>query len=234
MVQAYSTSLTTLAVLESVSRHSRPVRAIDIRDELGLPRAALFAHLATLSEAGWLDRLPDANFRLSMKPRRVAQMVLEQAGLGVRVRPLLFELTERVMEAVSLSTLDDDVAQIIERIDPDRGVIADSMLESRMEIAHSATGRVLLAFGAEAHVEALRRRNVETPTDEELARTRGRGFALSDPSFAGETVAVAVPVIAPGGGMLSALSAIGPVDRFDAEAAAPTLAATADAIRELA
>ncbi|MDR5701369.1 IclR family transcriptional regulator domain-containing protein [Agromyces aerolatus] len=153
-----------------------------------------------------------------MKPRRIAQMVLVQAGLGERVRPILAGLTEQIMETISLCVLDDDVAQMVERIDPDRGVIADALLESRMEIAHSATGRVLLAFGPVEHVESLRRRGVETPSDAELGLTRERGFALSDAAFASETVAIAVPVRVPGGGMLAALSAIGPLGRFEPEA----------------
>ncbi|TDE15873.1 IclR family transcriptional regulator [Jiangella asiatica] len=233
MSQTYSTSLTTLAVLERAGQEDRAFRAADIRESLGLTRGQLFAHLVTLREAGWLEHLPDSTFRLSLKARHLGERALAQAGIGERVRPVMEELTGSVMEAVSLAVIDGDVARIVERVEPDRAVLADSTFEGRMNLRHSASGRVLLAWGSPAKVRALRASGVDVPGDDELDAIKEHGYALSDTGIGLETVAVAVPVFDAGGAVFAALSIIGPVGRFDPAQALGELTAAAARMNEL-
>ncbi|SDS44821.1 IclR family transcriptional regulator [Jiangella sp. DSM 45060] len=233
MSQTYSTSLTTLAVLERAGREGRAFRAADIRESLGLTRGQLFAHLVTLREAGWLEHLPDSTFRLSLKAHHLGQRALAQAGIGERVRPVMEELTMAVMEAVSLAVIEGETARIVQRVEPDRAVVADSTYESRMDLRHSASGRVLLAWGNATSVEALRASGVDVPGDDELAAIRSLGHALSDTDLGLETVAVAVPVFDARGVATAALSIIGPVSRFDPHRALDDLRAAAARINEL-
>jgi DNA-binding IclR family transcriptional regulator len=204
-----------LALLEVVSEFSTPVRVSELARRVGVSRAEVHRQLVTLVKAGWMEQAENGAYHLSFKPIYLGQAALAQAGLGVRVLPIMQRLVHEVSEVVSLAVLDRRSARIVQRVEPRRALQAYLSVGSALSLAQSASGRVLLAFSDAEIVGRLRSTGLALPSDEELAAIRTAGFASSIGDEVDEVTAVAVPVRTLERSSVAALSVVGPVGRFD-------------------
>jgi DNA-binding IclR family transcriptional regulator len=222
----------TLALLDAVAGSVAPAQVAELSRLTGIRRAAVHQHLVTLVASGWLERLDDHSYRLTLHAARVGQAALEQAGIGTRLMPALQELMEASDEAVSLAVLDGGSAHIIERAEPGRPVRVDTRNEAHMPLASSASGRILLAFATDFELQGLRRSGVATLDDEEREGIRETGWASSVGEWLDGVHAVAVPLFESAGRCIAALSVAAPAPRFDAERLARLLMKHAAAMNE--
>ncbi|TDD18229.1 IclR family transcriptional regulator [Nonomuraea diastatica] len=228
--QPLSTALKCLKMLEVVAGAERSVRVAELARELGLTRAAVHQQLVTLVAAGWMEQAGDGTYRLTLRPARIGQAALRQAGLGERVLPVMERLVDVVREAVSLAILERGTATIIQRIEPGRPLQVDLRAEARMPISRSASGQVLLAYATERQLAELRELGVEPPGEDELARVRERGYATSEGRWLEGVLGIAAPVFDVERRCVGALSVAGPSSRFDHEKG---IRALGDAVAEI-
>ncbi|MFC4117681.1 IclR family transcriptional regulator [Nonomuraea zeae] len=231
--QPLSTALKCLKMLEVVAEAERSVRIAELARSLGLSRAAVHQQLVTLVAAGWMEQADDGAYRLTLRPTRIGQAALRQAGLGERVLPNMERLVDVVREAVSLAILERGTATIIQRIEPGRPLQVDLRAEATMPISRSASGQVLLAWATERQLAELRELGVELPGEEELANVRLRGYATSEGRWLEGVIGIAAPVFDVRGRCVGALSVAGPSSRFDREKGAKALMDTVSEINEV-
>ncbi|RZI98486.1 MAG: IclR family transcriptional regulator, partial [Rubrivivax sp.] len=116
------------------------------------------------------------------------------------------------------------------------GAEPDGVLKAKLHVGDtltldgSASGRVLAAFLPEPRVALLARRGGQLPGAAVLREVRAAGHALSAGRDMPEVMAVAMPVFDAQGACYGALSLVGPVSRFSAEALRPALAKAADVL----
>ncbi len=225
-----TSTLKSLAVLEAIADSPDPIGISELARARGTGRGTVHQQVATLVQAGWVEQTADSRYRLSLRCTRIGHRALEQVKLGTRIRPVLEALAASTSEAVSVAVLDDTEALIIQRVESEQVLRADLGVGTRMPLATSASGRVLVAYSDPQVVEALRLRRVALPSEEEVARVRAEGHATSPREYIDDIFAAAAPVFDVAGSLLAALSTAGPAWRFNAAAALQPLRAAADEI----
>ena len=219
-----STALKCFELLDIIGAESAPVRLAEMTRAIGESRATTYQRLLTLTAAGWLERLPDGRYRLSLKACSLANASLEQAGFGERARPVLETLTEQTQETSSLVILEGNLPVIAQRVEA-RGVLrADLRVGAELSFSESASGQVITAFGSRGFVERLRRENIDTASDKVLAKVRKDGYAIGGGgiTLAGISV-VAAPVLDTDGSCLASVSLVGPKGRLTPKLLIPAL-----------
>ena len=224
-----STVLKCFDLLEVVAGLKNAARLAELARLAGESRATTYQRLLTLTMAGWVERLPDGSYRLSMRACRIANLALEQAGFGDRALPVLEGLTDATDETSSLVVLENDKVVIAQRVES-RGVLrADLRVGAELSFEESASGQVWSAFGPADLVKRLARNGIKTAPVRVLKEIRSRGVAVGG---GGETLrgiaVVAVPVLDQRNECVASLSLVGPETRFDAEKLIPPLQAAAD------
>ncbi|MGI5231722.1 IclR family transcriptional regulator [Actinoallomurus sp. CA-142502] len=229
-----SSALKLLRLLDVVGESEDPVRVADLARTLGATRSEVHRHLVTLVAAGWMERLPDGAYQLTVKAAHLGHAALQHAGFGDRVSAMLVDLAAETGQSVCLAVLDDDATRVVKRAEPGTAAHVTLALGRRLDLRFGATGRVLLAFADPAVVAGLRARDVDVPTDAELAEIRAQGYALipeADPD--GGLAAIAFPVSGRTGEPSVALCAVGSRTGFDPLTAREPLAAAAARLSRL-
>lgn len=209
------------------------VGVAELASMTGQHRGTVHQQLATLVHAGWIERVEGGRYRLALKATSLAAAALQQANLGLRVRPILDSLADRTLESAALMILDGTEALIVQRVRSPRMLRADLGIGLRMPLATSAAGRVLAAFSSEDKLEAWRHQGVTLPSDEVLRSVRDDGYSLSLGDLAEGVYAAAAPIVDSSSEFLAALSSAGPSGRFDVEAVVPLIRAAAREIGAL-
>jgi DNA-binding IclR family transcriptional regulator len=208
-------SLRCLEVLDALASTDRPVAVSELARRLQVQRGTLHQQLQTLVHAGWARQTSDARYYLSLRAVHVGKVALEQAGIAQRLSPLLEELAFRTGEAVAIAVLEREDVLIVQRVESQQLVRAEIKVGTRMPLAGSAAGRVLLAYASAEKLAELAVRGVVIPEPELLAEVRERGFAVQRDNFQTGLSAAAVPIDTGDDEELLTLSMAAPTARFD-------------------
>ncbi|MBP0446897.1 IclR family transcriptional regulator [Roseomonas sp. SSH11] len=228
-VRPLASALKTLALLDHLGQVRQPVRLATLSRQLGAGRATIYQRLVTLMAAGWVEQTSEGYFRLTLRAARVAQAATEQAGLGARTLPVLEQLSAETGEAASLAVLEGDLPCIVQRVEPQGVLRVEMRVGATMDLAGSASGRVLLA-----HLDPARARRLAPELDPAiLAAVRESGHSISSGQTMEGIRAAAVPVFGHDGACAAALSLVAPVQRFAPDGWIQPLRAAADALRAI-
>lgn len=215
-VKPLTTAIKCFDLLEQIAGLQRPARLAELARLIGESRATTYQRLFTLTMVGWLERLPDDTYRLSLRACRIANAAMEQAGFGERALPTLQQLTDETGETSSLVALEDNRLVIAQRVEA-RGVLrADLRVGAELSYMDSASGKIWLAYGPQHLTQSLSEEfDISLPQDE-LEAIRGKGYAVGGGGATLPGIAViAAPVFDDSGQCLAALSLVGPEARFD-------------------
>jgi DNA-binding IclR family transcriptional regulator len=231
-VRPLSSVLKTFQLLDQLGSSQKPMRLIDIANAARMSRATAHQKLVTLAHAGWVEHTPEGSYRLTLQATRFGIAALAQASLGERVMPFLQELVTESGETASLAVIDGTQARIVQRVESNGILRAELHVGSLLDLEHSASGRILIAFAGPELVARLRKQNAPLPGERLLAQVRREHFAPSSgKSFAGVR-GVAAPVFDAGGACIAAVSLVGPLPRFSIDKARAPLVRAASAINE--
>lgn len=210
-----------------------PVGVSQLGRLVGAPRASIHQRLVTLVQAGWVVGSPEGRYSLSARVATLGYAALEQAHLGTAVRGAIEELARESREDISLAVIDASDALIVQRVESTELIRLSIPVGTRMALAHSACGLILLANSGQDELIQLARRGIEIPPETVLQEIRRVGVAVvADEAFAG-IAAAAAPLIDASGRMVAALAVTAPTFRFDREEAARQVTAAAARIGNL-
>jgi DNA-binding IclR family transcriptional regulator len=229
-VRPLASVLKTLRLLDLLGAESKPMRLVDVAKASGMTRATAHQKLVTLTQAGWIEQTADGAYRLALHAARIGNAALAQASLGERVMPFLEKLVAETGETASLAVFDGLHARIVQRVETGGVLRAELRVGALLDLAHSASGRVLMAFASEPFLDNLRNRGVALPDDKLLRQVRREQFAASSGKSYEGVRAVAAPIFDIGGGCIAALSLVGPLPRFSIERTRAPMRRAADAI----
>ncbi|MDN2565062.1 IclR family transcriptional regulator [Aquibium sp. A9E412] len=215
--RALSSSLRTLAMLDTIAGFNRPVRFAELARAIGGSRASNYQKLVTLVEAGWVEGTPEGAYRLTLHAARIGSVAFNQAGLGKRMHPIMEALSAELGESVSLAVLDNDVLYIIEEVMTQDLLRVSYRVGTTMKIENTASGRVFAAFVSPEHRAKLVAQGIALPDAQTLERVRGAFFATSHRGEKAEILAVGAPVFDAQQRIIAVLSIAGPYDRIDVE-----------------
>jgi DNA-binding IclR family transcriptional regulator len=203
-----------LALLDTLAGALEPLTLSQVAKEAEGLRGTVHKQLRTLIAAGWVEQTDDGRYRLSLHAIEVASAVLEQADLGSRVLPSLTSLAAVTGETSAISVLHQGSALILQRVATDRDLKVDIKVGTRMPLATSASGRVLVAFAPASELVHAVPPGVELPEPEILEAVRGDGYACSVDEYLAGMASVAVPLSATRLGTV-ALAITTPSARFE-------------------
>ncbi|MHB1738827.1 MAG: IclR family transcriptional regulator [Actinomycetes bacterium] len=203
-----------LHLVDAVGAATAPPTAKQLARRTGLAPGTAYHLLRTLVHEEYLVREPDGGYRLGtrMQPAGAVPAAASPGPRtvppGVRLRPLLVELHQRLRAAVYLSAVDDGEVRIIEVIDSPGAPRVDLWVAAHDAAHATALGKCLLAqLEAPSMTEyllghrlpALTARTTTDPTSlcRQLARPRPRRWSTDLEEYAAGTACVAVPLLAP-------------------------------------
>lgn len=195
-----------LGLLTLFSEARQSLRLKEICALSGLPMPTAFRLLATLQEAGYVERLPDDSYRPGLRVLTLGHAALRSLDLMQCAEEPLRALAESTAETVNLAVLSGDRVLYVARRRNTDLVTANITVGSTLPAIHSSLGKVLLADLDEDELTALvgptnftlpGGPNAITSSQQLLAQlreVRKRGLATQDEEVARGLRSVAAPV----------------------------------------
>jgi DNA-binding IclR family transcriptional regulator len=215
-----------IALLDAVAESEGGARVNELARRIGVNPSTASRLLSTLEAGGLLERTPEGPYRLGLKLVALSDRVLGQLDVRDRARPWLTWLVQETGETATLSVPGGGEAITVDFVPSPSSVVSLARL-GRPSVAHAtATGKVMLAFGARASAAALAYHELtafteRTITDpdalaEELERVRSAGLAEAVGEREPDLSALAAPVMGRGGELVAILGLQGPAARLPA------------------
>jgi len=227
---------TVLSVLEAVAWAGEPIGVTQIAAALGAPKGAIFRHLQTLVERGYLAQDPDTNrYRLGAKVFLIAQLAPSSWDLARILEPPMREARDATGLSVVLSTPSPAGALVVATLNGTRPIEIGVRPGSTLALHASAQGKVFLAHGVAPVPEEFPRFTAHSLTDpaelvEVLARVRQDGYATAPEETLLGINAVAAPIFDHGDTVVAAVALVGSIQHITA----PPATTLTEVIRRLA
>jgi IclR family transcriptional regulator, pca regulon regulatory protein len=181
-------------------------RVSDISLVLGIPLPTVYRVVMTLSSEGYLEHLPDGDYRPGVKVLTLGTAALRSLDLVELATPRLKALAMASGETVNLAVLTGDRVLYLVRLRNRDLVTANIQVGSTLAAVHTSIGKLLLAYLTEAELtaavtdasfDANHGPNAKVTLGElrsELAKIREDGWAVQDEELAFGLRSVAAPV----------------------------------------
>jgi len=223
-IEAVSKALAILQVF--IAEKKEELSLTEITSAVGMNKNAVFRLLFTLTQSGFLKRLPDnGKYQLSVKCVELGRAARLAHDLRKLALPYLRELWKEFGDTVNLAVLDQGQICYLEVLESPHRFKLVAHPGDRDPVHSTALGKSMMAYlPAERVKQLLRRRGMPkfTPRTittwahfrKELSKIRRQQYALND----GETVeasrCVAVPIFGGKGNVLAAMSVSGTAARI--------------------
>jgi IclR family transcriptional regulator, pca regulon regulatory protein len=198
--------------LLSLFNEQRPSwRISDLAATTGLPMPTVYRVVMTLASEGYLEHLPNGDYRPGVRTLTLGTAALRSLDLVDIATPKLTGLGQRTGETVNLAVLSGDRVLYLIRLRNSDLVTANIQVGSTLPAVHTSIGKLLLAQLDEADLEARitdasfsanSGPNAKLSLAElraELRVIRDQGWAMQDEELAYGLRSVAGPVTAPDG-----------------------------------
>lgn len=175
-----------LAIFESFTAERSSLALQAIADRIELPKSTTFRIVQSLEQAGYLVRLEDQKYCLSLRFTRLAGMVKSTLGVREIARPVMAGLAEATKETVSIHTVSGR-----NRVCIDAMATASSQLRNvvqpgeQVALLSGSGSKVLMAFMPKTQLATItgsiarRMKRSQAELLAELAKIRHQGFAVS-------------------------------------------------------
>jgi IclR family pca regulon transcriptional regulator len=193
-------------------------RVTDLAATAGLPMPTVYRVVQTLTSEGYLDHLPNGDYRPGVRTLTLGTAALRSLDLVEVATPQLQQLAERTGETVNLAVLTDDRVLYLVRLRNSDLVTANIQVGSTLPAVTTSIGKLLLAnldeddlasrisedsftmpHGPNAKVSLAELRD-------ELDQIRQQGWAMQDEELAYGLRSVAGPVHGQGGRVVAGVN----------------------------
>ena len=205
------------SILDVLAQSSQGISLGELSAHVNLPKGTTHRLLASLIYFGFARQ--DAgtkNYSLGFKLVELGNRLLSQIDLREEARPFLQSLSRRTKETVHLVILDREDIVYIDKIEEpvsSTGLKMASRIGGRIPAHCTASGKVLLAYLPEKHLELLlrekplSRRTENSVTDPlflkaQLTIIREQGYAIEEGESEKGTSCVAAPILNEGGNVI--------------------------------
>jgi DNA-binding IclR family transcriptional regulator len=239
------TNLRLLLILEEVAKAGAPVAPSALSDALGLPKPTIHRLLTTAEEEGFLQRDIDGrSYGPGRRMRRLAGNTLSTKRMRTERMMIMRALADTVGETCNLAAPGRHGMVYLDRVETHWPLRIQLPVGTQVPFHCTASGKLYLSSLSKAQlskylgIAQLERRTPHTITEPDalLAETRAvrkQGYALDREEFMEDMIALAVPVLAVNGRLMTTLSFHAPKQRFDVDKALGYLEPLRQAAQEL-
>lgn len=224
-IKKSSTVLKALKVLEAVGNAPRSISLADVTENVGIDRTTAYRLLATLEEAGYVEKQEDTKrYRLSLKILTLGRNLLGGNLNSEIIQESLEALSRATNETTNLAVLNGTEMVLVAQHKASQLVAVDFKIGDRGPLYCSASGKAVLAHQDKGFVEKILANGLpkvasNTITTKkrllsELERIRSDGVAIDDGELSDELRCLAAPVFESDGRVMSAIIFFGPRQRF--------------------
>jgi DNA-binding IclR family transcriptional regulator len=220
----------TLAILEVLAAHRRPMPLSVLAREVGLNVSTVHRLLHTLMRRSFVQQEADSGrYKLGLKIFELGTAALSSLDVRQAGRPYLEEIVRSCNETANLVVLDQDEAVYVDQVESGRQVKMSARLGGRAPVYCTGAGKAIAAALPPREQEALaerllplERRTARTIVDpaelrREFQETRRRGYALDLEEMEEGVRCVAAPVWNSFSRVVAAISVSGPSSRLTDE-----------------
>ena len=203
----------------SLFNEQRPSwRVSDLAAVSGLPMPTVYRVVMTLASEGYLDHLPNGDYRPGARTLTLGTAALRSLDFVAIATPKLQELGERTGETVNLAVLTGDRVLYLVRLRNADLVTANIQVGSTLPAVHTSIGKLLLAYLGDADLQsrvtdasfsANSGPNAKVSLAElrdELRTIRDQGWSMQDEELAYGLRSVAAPITGPDGRVLAGVN----------------------------
>ncbi len=181
-------------------------RVTDLATESGLPMPTVYRVVQTLVAEGYLDHLPNGDYRPGVKTLTLGTAALRSLDLVALATPGLQKLGDATGETVNLAVLREDRVLYLVRLRNSDLVTANIQVGSTLPAVTTSIGKLLLAHLDEADLRSrITKASFDTPHGpnaklsldelaEEFEQIRSTGWSLQDEELAYGLRSIAAPV----------------------------------------
>jgi IclR family pca regulon transcriptional regulator len=205
--------------LLSLFTEQRPTwRVTDLAEAAGLPMPTAYRVVMTLTAEGYLDHLPNGDYRPGVRVLTLGTAALHSLDLVALATPRLQQLAATTGETVNLAVLNGDRVLYLVRLRNSDLVTANIQVGSTLPAVHTSIGKLLLAhldageLGdriSDASFPPQHGPNAKVSLDElrqELIQIREQGWAVQDEELAYGLRSVAGPISGPDGRVVAGVN----------------------------
>jgi IclR family transcriptional regulator, pca regulon regulatory protein len=207
-----------LRILSLFDEQRSSWRVSDLAVAAGLPMPTAYRVVMTLTSEGYLDHLPNGEYRPGVRTLTLGMAALRSLDLVGIATPKLQDLGQRTGETVNLAVLSGDRVLYLVRLRNSDLVTANIQVGSTLPAVHTSIGKLLLAYLDEADLEARitdasfsansgpNAKLSLAELREELRAIRDQGWATQDEELAYGLRSVAGPVTGPDGRVVAGVN----------------------------
>jgi IclR family KDG regulon transcriptional repressor len=211
-----------LDIVEYLVASPAPRNITELSKHLNIPKSSVFGILQTLRHNGWVDKLEDDRYALTLKLFGLGSAIIASLDLRQQVSPILRELANQTNITGHLAVLASDEAVYIDKAEVPGAIRLTTYVGSRNPLHSTGMGKALLAWLPEAEVDRIisyRGLTAYTPSTisspmalkAELAKVRRVGYAISLEENEPGVCGIAAPIFDHQGHVVAAVNLGGTV-----------------------
>jgi len=210
-----------LAIFDAFDNDHLSLSLQEVADRISMPKTTAFRLIDTLERTGFLIRLDNQRFCLSLKLARLGGLVRSTLNIRVIARSVMVTVNEQTSETIALNAIVGNDRMVLDVVDTPSPLMSMARPGERQPLLVSASARILMAYMSPERLEEVLAANVRSADfdraalDRELARFRRQGYGLSRGQRVPGLTAVAVPIFDIDDEVNYCLSLTGPSVRVD-------------------
>lgn len=209
-----------LAIFDAYDGEHLSLSLQEIAERIRMPKTTAFRLVATLERAGFLIRLDNQRYCLSMKLARLGGLVRSTLSIRDIARPVMLQVNEQVSETVTLNVVVGNERVVLDVVDTPAPLMSMARPGEHQPLLLGASGRTLMAYMKPADLERVLKANApadfdRAAFDRELARFRRQGYAITRAQRVPGLTAIAVPIFDIHDEVRYCLALTGPSVRID-------------------
>jgi IclR family KDG regulon transcriptional repressor len=188
---------------------------------IGLSKATTYRLVNSLNDCGYLVRVGNHKYSLSLKFVRLAGLVRSTLTVRDIARPIMTEVSEATGETVVLNTVQGHERVCIEVVETPAALMHIVRAGEHVPLIHGATGKILMAYMTDAErdkvIDAAKdAKSINRKTYmAQLKRFRKQGYSHTSGERAMGVTAISVPIFNMEGRVNDCLTLSGPSIRMD-------------------
>lgn len=214
-----------LSILELVAFQAEGAGVTQIADRIGIAKSAVFKHLQTLADHGFVAQEPgNARYRLGPKAWLLARHAPDLNDVAANAMPLMLAARNELGLAVVLSSPTPQSVFVVATVPSNQPIEIGIRPGGQLALHASAQGKVYLAFGPAEVLErvcaeplaAITPRTVTDPKQlrRDVAEIRRLGYAMAPEESLLGINALAAPIYDYRGALVGSIGLIGSVQHI--------------------